>query len=326
MAICATRSALPTANRPCPCTTPRPFDLSAALGSTRAARSAGMRPNTSPVSTATPTLNPSTRRSSARSRKIGLPAGARNLTSSLHPHCASTSPMPAPSSEINTLSVSSWRTRRFFAAPSATRIASSRWRAADRAISRFATLAQAMSSTSTTMPMSANSAPVYMSRNDDNPLPAGFVVNDRSRYDACISESQSFGSVDVTTAEAISAKPARTRSGDTPPLGRPITERNHRLRSSSVPGSPFKTGLAQSATNTCVDLPTSRPANPGCDTPMMRTGCESSEIVLPTTLGSAPYSVRQNASLSTAVGSQPRWSSAVDTSRPAAGCTPSVRK
>ena len=60
---------------------------------------------------------------------------------------ASTTPAEAPSAESTTLSVSSWRTSRPRPAPSARRIAISRWRAAVRTSSRPATLAQAMHST-----------------------------------------------------------------------------------------------------------------------------------------------------------------------------------
>ena len=55
------------------------------------------------------------------------------------------------------LSVSSWRIRRRCPAPSASRTAISLCRVLARASSRLATLAQAMRSTTPTMPISRNS-------------------------------------------------------------------------------------------------------------------------------------------------------------------------
>ena len=63
---------------------------------------------------------------------------------------ASSSPSAPPASESSKLSVSSWRSRRIRDAPSALRIATSLCRAMARESSRFATLAQAISSTSPT--------------------------------------------------------------------------------------------------------------------------------------------------------------------------------
>ena len=61
-------------------------------------------------------------------------------------------------SDSNTLSVSSCRTNWPRVAPSDNRTAISRWRMNPRAISRFATFAQAMSKTRPTIPINTISA------------------------------------------------------------------------------------------------------------------------------------------------------------------------
>jgi hypothetical protein len=59
--------------------------------------------------------------------------------------------------DSRTLSVNNWRTTRQRSAPSAARMANSRFRAVERANSRLATLAQAMISTNPTAPTSSSS-------------------------------------------------------------------------------------------------------------------------------------------------------------------------
>ena len=146
-ATCRTTSTLPRPSRPSP-TTPRPCALSASFGCTRVPRSAGAIPNSTAVATATPAVNPSTRQSSERSRNTVLVDVDSCRTSRRLPHCAKTSPSSAPTPDSSRLSVSSCRAIRIRDAPSATRTLSSWRRAVARASSRFAMLAQAMSSTS----------------------------------------------------------------------------------------------------------------------------------------------------------------------------------
>ena len=98
-----------------------------------------------------PNVNRMTVASTATASSRGIPCGlsdTRNAT----PHTASSSPSAPPASERITHSVSSWRTSRPRPAPSAARTAISDSRAAARASSRLATLAQAMSSTKPTAP------------------------------------------------------------------------------------------------------------------------------------------------------------------------------
>ena len=65
------------------------------------------------------------------------------------PHTATRRPTPPPARPRSTLSVSSWRATRPRPAPSARRMAISRCRTDDRASSRFATFAHAISRTAT---------------------------------------------------------------------------------------------------------------------------------------------------------------------------------
>ena len=73
------------------------------------------------------------------------------------PHQANSSPTPAASSARTRFSVSAWRTSRILLAPSAVRSENSLRRAAARASTRFATLAQAISRTNPTEPNSSHS-------------------------------------------------------------------------------------------------------------------------------------------------------------------------
>ena len=81
--------------------------------------------------------------------------------SAINPRVSATDnamPRAPPMSDSNTLSVSSWRTNWPRVAPSDNRTAISRCRMKPRAISRFATFAQAISSTRPTIAISTTSA------------------------------------------------------------------------------------------------------------------------------------------------------------------------
>ena len=79
---------------------------------------------------------------------------ARNCArSTAPPHSATTTPAKPPSTARSTLSVKSCDKSRARLTPSASRIAISRRRLSARASSRFATLAQAMSSTINATPL-----------------------------------------------------------------------------------------------------------------------------------------------------------------------------
>ena len=144
---CPLRSAAPV----------RPPSLSVLCKFARHDCNAGTIPNASPVTTAMPSVNattvPSIASSFTRGRFVGLKA-----TSARTVHHASSSPIAPPTSDNNRLSVSNCRMRSHGRAPSAVRIATSFCRAAARASSRFATLAQAIRRTKPTAPRSTNSA------------------------------------------------------------------------------------------------------------------------------------------------------------------------
>ena len=135
-----------------------------------------------PVTSDRPAVNastvPFTPTPCSRGRLAGL-----SCTSASTPHTATSSPSAPPTAASSTLSVSSCRTRRARPAPSARRIAISRCRTDERASSRFATFAQAMSSTQPTAASSVSSAgrtsPTRSScsgiTRSAQPVPAGIV-------------------------------------------------------------------------------------------------------------------------------------------------------
>ena len=135
----ASPRASPTADRRASLESPAP--------GRRGRRSAIDRPA---VNASTVPLTPTACR---RGRLDGL-----SCTSASTPQTATSRPSAPPTAASSTLSVSSCRTRRARPAPSARRIAISRWRTDERASSRFATFAQAISSTQPTAASSVSSA------------------------------------------------------------------------------------------------------------------------------------------------------------------------
>ncbi len=116
--------------------------------------SAGARPKTNAVATHTPARNTITMGSTVNFIQYGLPWSVSTESKIRMP--ASARPIPSAPLIIDsrTLSTSNWRTIRQRLAPSDTRTAISRVRCADRASSRFATLAQAIRRTNPTAPIS----------------------------------------------------------------------------------------------------------------------------------------------------------------------------
>ena len=110
-----------------------------------------------PHASETAMVNAATRRSRPGVTKLGNVTGLCAMQRATATR-ASTSPTAAPSIVSTQLSVISWRSSRPRPAPSAVRTAISRRRASDRAISRLATLAQAMSRTNATAAISVSSA------------------------------------------------------------------------------------------------------------------------------------------------------------------------
>ena len=136
---------------------PRAESLSASLSRDTRPCSAGARPRTMPHASETRIVKSAARTSIRGTTKLGNVSGlaatiARTATA------ASSRPAAAPTSVNTQLSVINCRSRRGQPAPRAERTAISRWRASDRAISRLAMLAHAMSSTNPTAAISARSA------------------------------------------------------------------------------------------------------------------------------------------------------------------------
>jgi hypothetical protein len=136
---------------------PRKPPWRAACGSAAAERSAGTSAKTTTVASVTPRAKPSTDPSTAISANLGRLAG-RSVRSTAIAQNVSVSPSPPAAAARIPASVSTCRSMAPRLAPSAARRANSPSRAVARVSSRLATLAQAMSSTSATAPMSSSSA------------------------------------------------------------------------------------------------------------------------------------------------------------------------
>ena len=125
--------------------------------STDDARMAGARPKAIPVRIDTTLVNARMRRSTAIRSMRGTLTGC-DATNALTPNAASSAPSAPPAAAIRRLStISCWKMRRR-SAPSAARIATSRWRPSALASIRFARFAQPMSNTNATAAISVRSA------------------------------------------------------------------------------------------------------------------------------------------------------------------------
>ncbi len=131
--------------------------------------SAGARPNTTPVSSATAAVNRSAFRSSRidvrpstvrppMRRPNAVPLAGLITLSARTPTNAIPSPAAALAADSSTLSVSSCRTSRARLAPTARRMAISRLRTVPRANSRLAMFTHAINSTKLTAPNSTRTA------------------------------------------------------------------------------------------------------------------------------------------------------------------------
>ena len=136
---------------------PAPFSAGTSIG--RDALNAGAMPKSTPVAHESSSAKSSTHRSIVKSKASGsAPAGGGAARNAAAIPQASAMPAIPPMTASRTLSVSSWRSRRPRLAPSASRTAISRCRAAALESSRLATFAQAISSTAPTTPPSSNAA------------------------------------------------------------------------------------------------------------------------------------------------------------------------
>ncbi len=134
--------------------------LRVVLRSSREAWSAGMSPNRMPVAIDSAIVNARTRQSTVTTEPFsptrGRPA-VFTASSARIPAVPRSRPSAPPANDSMRLSVSSCRMMRPRPAPMAARTAISRLRVVARASSRFATFAQAMSSTKLTAPSSSQS-------------------------------------------------------------------------------------------------------------------------------------------------------------------------
>ena len=136
--------------------------LIAAITSGRDARSAGTRPNTSTANTESASVNANMGAPPSTCTQTGKSLTGAKLISILPVNGTTARAANPPSNASSVHSTSSSRTRRARVTPSACRIAISRRRTAPRAKSRLATLAQAISSTTATTPISRNTTGASM--------------------------------------------------------------------------------------------------------------------------------------------------------------------
>ena len=140
-----------------PPTTAPADSLSAGARLTRVDCSAGTNPNRTPVNTDTASAKSKIRTSGAADRGSGASPAGIVLNSSRSLHTATASPKATPTNDSNRLSTINCRISRNRPAPSANRTAISLCRPVARAISRLATFAHAISSTSPTIAISTQS-------------------------------------------------------------------------------------------------------------------------------------------------------------------------
>ena len=239
----------------------------------------------------------------------GKRAGAASGSSRTSVH-ASARPAAPPAADSTRLSVRSCRTSRERLPPSAARIVSSRWRAAPRESSRFAMLAQAMSSTRATALASTRIA--------------GRTVSVRS---------STSGRARTTTA------PPRPKKNS-------VDGGRGMLRAAAVPSASACSGVAPGRSRPSVVKTTVRfawsasagmaagiqnstrgfgNASSGRAIPTMVRRSPSISRVRPTVAGSAANRSRHTRSLSTTAGGAPAASSPSRKKRPIAGVTRNKR-
>ena len=140
-----------------PCVELRPASLSVSVSSGRALARPGARPKMIPVPTHMAMVMPNTVKSMFTSRSRGTVCAPIAFNDSI-PHSARTTPTTPPISASSTLSVKTCLSNRSGPAPSATRTAISRSRAAARASNIVVRFAHAISRTRKTAASKMNSA------------------------------------------------------------------------------------------------------------------------------------------------------------------------
>ena len=198
MEICPTMRALAKCERLTPPACASSFSAEARL--TRVPCHAGARPNKIPVSSETRAVNANTRASRPTSGRTGNVGGVRR-SSTGRTQFVSTSPTPPLNNASNTLSVSTCRINRQRVAPIEERTAISRRRARARASMRLAALAQAMTSTIRTAPISTAVNAHTVPRKGDGTVVDGKTAAPKSLlYLGSISSSRRINAVNSASA------------------------------------------------------------------------------------------------------------------------------
>ncbi len=234
------------------------------------------------MASAAPTAN--TRESTCTSNAMGSSVGRRQPVIAAESHHASTIAPVAPATLTTAVSMSARRIRSHRPAPSASRMAVSRWRSAERASIRPARLVQVRRSTRPATPSSAAPKPATGPRSSVAINPGGVSTNRKPSFAHACSRPSCPAIVFSDASAAVEEIPSRKR---------PI--RNTfcvcRRSSQSLPDSMCPTmaiGTHTSGTNR-----RSVPRKPGGVTPSTVNGIPLTRTVRPTTPRSAPNADRQ---------------------------------
>ena len=158
---------------PCPLVTEPASSLSVAAAATREPRNAGSSPNSTAVAKVTTLVNRRIRPSGAVDSESAAGSYGRKRTRPRASQVLRNSPAAPPAVARIMLSTKSCRTSWLRLAPSALRMAISRWRAAARASRSPATFVHAISSTTPTSHCSTTSGRSNVLRSADIPRSAG---------------------------------------------------------------------------------------------------------------------------------------------------------
>ena len=230
-----------------------------------------------------------------------------NRSSASAPKRASTTPSNAPAPESRSDSVRTWRASRMRPAPSETRTAISRRRAAPRASSMLATLVHAINCSSPTTAIRMRSGAENRSRKAERPPAAdsrSIVVCSQRRLPL-------FCAIASTRGRFSTFSSARACATETPGFIRAINPRFIGL----VTGS-----------HTSGNTPGSSPVNARGATPTIAAGAPLTVSGVPRTARFAPNRFDQYDQLMTTTGAAPGSVSCGASRRPSTGWRPSVSK
>ena len=281
----------------------------------REARHIGAKPNSSPHSNAVAIVTARTTPSIRTCAKAGSDTPLIRTSAGVIQD-ASTNPPAAPAAANVRLSTTSWRTRREAEAPTASRIANSRDRSADRTSRRLATLTQPISRTNTDPP----------SRNHN-----GRRASTKYWLDNSAGRSEKFLFVAGFASAMCAPNAASSALADSmvAPSARRARPHVKRLLRSVRLIRPKSAGTRSIGAQTSTRSPvlSGRSLNDSGITPITVKTRSCNRMSRPTIAGSAPNSWRHVASLRTAtsVSSATAWSSEVKV-RPSSGVAPRIAK